>query len=159
MNEGSSHIPFNTPPAVSPCVSGLLLKQASCGFKHHPIQGYPAEAGTTATHVSVLRWPPSTAQPHDLLAASKANQSILEQVHSEGIVARDVNIDPQVELLPANEVGFVQISAEGSEHQGRVMTSACRHISSPTSKGLAKTGINTEALLHRIFKLSASQSK
>lgn len=119
----------------------------------------PAEAGTTATHASVLRRPPSTAHPDDLLAASKANQSILEQVDPEGIVARDVNINPQVELLPANEVGFVQVSAEGSKHQGRIMSSVCRNISSPTSKGLAKTGVNTEALLHSISKLNASQSK
>lgn len=59
---------------------------------------------------------PSTALLHNLLAAGKANQSILEQVDPKGIIASDINIEPQVKLLPANEVGFVQISAEGSKH-------------------------------------------
>lgn len=82
---------------------------------------------------------PSIALLHNLLAASKANQSILEQVDPEGIIASDVNVYPQVKLLPANEVGLVQISAEGSKHI-RVIIFICRTSLTPDSEALENKG-------------------
>lgn len=97
--------------------------------------GYHSHTCSLVPH----RAAPNTALPPNLLAAGKANQSVLEQVNPEGVIASDINVDPQVKLPPANEVGFVQISAEGSKRQGRVMILVHRDISSPHLRRLGKT--------------------
>lgn len=74
---------------------------------------------------------------YNLLAASEANQSILEQVDPEGIVTSDIHVNPQVELPPINEVGFVQISAKETS-TSRVTISACKSTSWPHLRRLGK---------------------
>lgn len=96
---------------------------------------------------------PRTTLLHNLLAAGKANQSILEQIDPERIVASDVNINPQVKLLPANEVGFVQVSAEGSKHI-RVMIFMCRNISNPQFRSPGKTRDQCRSLFAQHFQVN-----
>lgn len=108
--------------------------------------------GTTATDAWAPRQPPAPLL-HNLLAAGKANQSILEEVDPEGIIAGDVNIDPQVKLLPTNEVGLVQISAEGSKHM-RVRIFICRNISNPQFRSPGKTRDQCRSLFAQHFQVN-----
>ena len=43
------------------------------------------------------------------LAAGEPNQSVGEDVNSERVVGRHVDVDPQVKLVTADEVGLVQV--------------------------------------------------
>lgn len=109
------------------CVSRLSNQQATalsihCTWNERLL---PKLTGVPQPRVvSALRKTPLTSLPRNLLAASEANQSVLEQVDPEGIVAGDIHVDPQVKLPPANEVGFVQVPARGSKHQERATASA-----------------------------------
>lgn len=117
--------PFSTTPCNDP-VCFQTLKPASYSFHcRWNNRLLPKLTGVPQPRVgSALRKTPLTSLPRNLLAASEANQSVLEQVNPEGIVASDIHVDPQVKFPPANEVGFVQVPARGSKHQERVTASA-----------------------------------
>lgn len=43
------------------------------------------------------------------LAAGESNQSVREDVDPERVVARHIDVDPQVELVATDEVGLVKV--------------------------------------------------
>lgn len=50
------------------------------------------------------------------LAAGESNQSVREDVDPERVVARHVDVDPQVKLVPADEVGLVKVPANHKDY-------------------------------------------
>lgn len=102
---------------VSSALVGWQVEVGGCGVSS-ALGGWHVEAGGCGVS-SALWWMAGGGRRVwcggrrmlIVLAAGEADEAIIEDVYAQWVIGCDVDVNPQVKLIPTNEVGLVEVPA------------------------------------------------